>query len=351
MGAAGLCDEDVAETLAVAGIFVVKELEAVHVFEIEADGAFASVDFEGDVVLASERKPGGFEIGECSVLESTDEQRRIVHGDFAHLSASLASEPGTFSARIFDGTFLDESVHQAANFAELAYEVTSKVDDMGVDIAVCAAAADTFLQTPNERKIGIDDPVLRIAGVVMEQGAEGAFFDHPFGVGDGWNAAVIVADHVDHLGLFGGGEHFLALRHGECERFLAEDMFAVLSGGNGDLRVGIVGRIDVDDVDVGIFDDRPPICGGRFPAKLGGGGFNALRVPSADGAHFHICLEWEEVGGLAPRVGVRFAHETVTDHSYPQRFGHKMKKLAKVEVESGSAVLIVTADFRVNEGL
>ena len=39
---------------------------------------------------------------------------------------------------------------------------------MRVDIAVRAAAANAFLQTPDQRKIRIHDPILRIAGVVME---------------------------------------------------------------------------------------------------------------------------------------------------------------------------------------
>ncbi len=71
---------------------------------------------------------------------------------------------------------------------------------MGVDIAVGARAGDFRLEAPDEGKIRVGDPVLGVAGAVMKDAvADCALVDHAFGEGDGGNAAVVVADHVDDV--------------------------------------------------------------------------------------------------------------------------------------------------------
>ncbi len=194
---------------------------------------------------------------------------------------------------------------------------------MGIDVAVGAAAADALLQTPDEREFGVNDPILGVAGVVMEDVTNGAVVDHFFGLGDGGDAAVVVANHVDDAGFLGGGDHLLALLDGEGEGFFAKDVFAGLGGGDGDFGVGIVGGVDVDDVDVGGIDDFAPVGGGAFPAKLGTGGFEGGEVAAANGVEFDAGLEREEVRGLTPGVGVGLAHEAVTDHSDAEFLVHK----------------------------
>src|SRR5439155_12461245 len=99
------------------------------------------------------------------------------------------------------------------NFFEFADEISPKVDDVRIDIAMSSAAADPFLQAPDQRKFRIDDPILRIARVIMENVADGAVLNHFFRLSDGWNAPIIMADHVYDLGLFHRIEHLLALLH------------------------------------------------------------------------------------------------------------------------------------------
>ena len=75
-----------------------------------------------------------------------------------------------------------------------------------------------------------------------------AVLDHPFGVGDGGNAAVVVADHVDDLGLFGRRDHLLAFLHVHRQRLLAKNRLAAARRLDGDLAMAVVGRADVDDM-------------------------------------------------------------------------------------------------------
>src|SRR3954471_8731425 len=181
MSAATLRDEDIAEALAIRRLGIVEELEAIEVFEIEGERTFGTVDLDLDMIFAPERKAGSFQIGESAVLEAADEHGSVIDGDFAHFLRAFAAEPLALAGFVHDRPFFDEGVHQAADLFEFADEVASQIDDMGVDIAVSAAAAHAFLKAPDEREFRIDDPVLSVTGAVMENFAEGAFIDHFLG--------------------------------------------------------------------------------------------------------------------------------------------------------------------------
>jgi hypothetical protein len=336
--AAGLGDEDVAETLAVGGVGGVEELQAVHVLEVEVEGALGAVDLDFDVVLAAEGEAGGFEVGDGAVLEAADEERGVVDGDPAHALAGLGAEALAFAAAVHEGTLLDERVEQAGDFLKFTDEITAEIDDVRIDVAVGAAAADALLQAPDERELRVGRPVLSVAGAVMINPADGAFIDHLLGLGDGGDAAVIVADHVDDLGLFDRGDHLFGLLDGEGEGLFAQDMFAGAGRGDGDLGMGIVGRGDVHDIDVGGIDDVAPVGAGVLPAELGTGGFDGVGVASADGVHFHAGLEREEAGGLAPSIGVGLAHEAVTDHSDTESLRHMQRDKVGIEFSDGQFI-------------
>ena len=138
--------------------------------------------------------------------------------------------------------------------------------------------------------------------------------DHLLGLRYGGNATVIVADHVDHARLLYGLEHGAGFldRHGE--RLFAEDMLAGLRGGDGDFSVGIIRRVDVDDVDLGICDDFAPIRCDMLPAKFFGGGPHAFFITTADGVQYGLGGNRKEMSHLAPRVRMGLAHEFVADH-------------------------------------
>ena len=206
-------------------------------------------------------------------------------------------------------------MHETTDFFELADQIARDIDDVRVDVAVRARATDALLQTPDERKLWINDPVLGIAGVVMINFAKCSLVDHFFRLGDGGNPTVVVADHVNDFGLFCGGKHFLALRDIQGERFFAENMFPGFGGGDGDFRVRIVGRVDVHDIDVRRVDDGSPIGGGMSPTELCACVLDSLGVAAANGVEFDFGFERKKVGRLAPGVGMGLSHEAVADHS------------------------------------
>jgi hypothetical protein len=60
-------------------------------------------------------------------------------------------------------------------------------------------------------------------------------------------------------------------RHGHRQRLLAIDVLAGLKRGHRHLMMEVVRRGDVDDVDLGILDQLPPVAGGALEAEAGGG--------------------------------------------------------------------------------
>ena len=316
LDAVALRHEDVAETLPVFRIVAVVKFQPVHVLEIKVDRAFAAVDFEFDVIASSQRILCGFEVRHHAAFHPAEERRRIRRGDFAELALALREQ---IRAR----TFRHERVNDAANTGEFANEMACKVNDVGIDVAVNAAAAGLFLQPPVERKFWIRQPVLRVAGAKMINFSKRAFGQHPLRQRDGWNAAVIVADHVDAFRLFRGGENGLAFLQVAPQRFFAEDVLAVFQRGDGDFRVRERRRADVHDVNQRRFHDLAPVRRGELPAELRARGLHGGGIAAADRVHLDVRLEVEKFRRLPPRVRVRAAHEFVADETDAKCFGHK----------------------------
>ncbi len=99
------------------------------------------------------------------------------------------------------------------------------------------------------------------------------------------------------------------------QRLFAEDMLAGFRGRNGDLGMGVVGRVDVDDIDLGIGNDLPPVGRDMAPAELLGRGGHALFVAAANGVKHRLGGNGKKFVDLAPRVRMGLAHELVADHS------------------------------------
>ena len=121
-----------------------------------------------------------------------------------------------------------------------------------------------------------------------------------------------------------------ALGHVHAERFLAKHSLARFGGGDGDGRVRIVGRGDVDDVDVGVVDDLPPVGGKFFPNRT------ARRRPRSWPA-LRPQIVWsftrggqvEEAAHLTPGVRMGLAHEVVADHADVELFFHRGEWIAE----------------------
>ena len=109
--------------------------------------------------------------------------------------------------------------------------------------------------------------------------------------------------------------HRLGLGHAVGQRLLAEHVLAGLERGDRDLGVGVAGGADVDQVDVVALDDPPPVGLGGRPAEPAGGVGDRGRVAAGEHGQLRPQREVEEVGGGAPGLRVRGAHEGVTDQA------------------------------------
>jgi hypothetical protein len=307
-----------AEAAAVFGIVGVIKFQLVHVFKIKVKRAFLAVDFDFNMVFAAGGVFGGFKVGEHFIFHPAEENGGVRDIHAAHFADAL--RPGK-------GAFGDKGMDEAADFLELADEIAGEVNEMGVDVAMDAAAAGGSAQAPVLGKIGVGQTFLGVARAKMEEPPERAFGEHPFSEGDGRDATVVVANHVDGFGFLGGGEHLLALLQMQAEGFFAEDVLAVFQGGDGDFRMGIGGRGDVHDINEGRFNNLVPIGGGVLPAELEAGGVDVGGVAAADSVKLDVGFEREEFWGLPPGVGMRPAHEAVTNQSHAKCFRHKKLRL------------------------
>src|ERR1017187_851713 len=283
MHPAALRDQDVAKTTAVIRVGLVVILQPVHVLEIEDERPLAAVDFNLDTVLAAECKTRGFEVGERSILEATNEHNRVIDSDLA-LLARLA----------WQRAFLDKRFHLAAHLAELADEVATEINNVRIDIAVRTRAGDLALQPPDQREVRINNPVLCVTRPIVVNPAEFARGDHLLRQDDGGNPPVVVANHVDDPGLLHRVDHLSGLLHIHAERFFAEDRLAGFGGSNGNLGVCVVRGVDVHDVDGRIIDDLAPISHKLVPSPAVAGVHHPRPVAPADDLHDGAGLEIEE---------------------------------------------------------
>ena len=122
-----------------------------------------------------------------------------------------------------------------------------------------------------------------LGAAVAEGGAEGENVpQHPVrhqlaGLLVGLCQALVLADHEELAALPGGGHHGLAVGQGGGHGLFTEHMLARPQGGDGQLRVGGVGRANAHRVDGRVGQQRLP--GGVGPAApLGGQGLGPLLV-------------------------------------------------------------------------
>ena len=180
---------------------------------------------------------------------------------------------------------------------------------MRVDIAMRPAARILFLHAPKTRSLWIHQPTLGVAGVVVANLAKRPLFNHFLRLSDGRYAAVVVADHVSDLGLGDSLQHLAALFNIHRQRFFAENVFARLGRSNRDLGMGIIRRIDIDDIDLGIGNNIAPVRGSMIPSVLLAGLLDSGSVPATDRVQPNIVLHIEKTRCLTPAIAVRLAHE------------------------------------------
>ena len=104
-----------------------------------------------------------------------------------------------------------------------------------------------------------DCPVLQVGRAVMEGPADAAFVHELAGQRDRRHAPVVEPDHVVDARLLDGPGHFLGFLDVHRQRLFANDHLAVLRRGDGDRAVHVIGRADVDQVDVLGADQLLPV--------------------------------------------------------------------------------------------
>ncbi len=299
-----------------AGLFldVLEKLQVLGLLEVEVEAAVGAVQLEGVVVLAAAGVAGGFEGAQGAVSELGEEHAGVVDADGLHLAG--------------DGVLalLDEGLRPGGDAGDGAVEPHGGVDGVGQQVAGDAGAGHFDIEAPEGRAalgdLGRDRPVLKVGGAVVEGAADAAFVDDLAGQGDGRHAAVVEPDHVRHAGVLDGPDHLLGLGDVPRQRLLAEHHLAGAGGGDGDLLVGVVGRADVDQIDVGRLDHLAPVGLDAFVAPDLGEGLGLFGVAPADDLQRGAVLDGEEVVQAFVSVRVGPAHEAVADHSDSQFLGH-----------------------------
>ena len=164
------------------------------------------------------------------------------------------------------------------------------------------------------RKICVNRPVLKEVGPVMINFPESSLIDHFLGQGNCWNSTGGVPNHIGHSRFLHFADHGFAFLAIQSQRLFAEDGLARLGCGNGDVVVHVVGRRDIDDVDVVPCDEFFPIRFHGFVSPLIRKFFSPILVAGADCRQLRFVLQFgEEVRNLTEGVGMGTAHEAVTD--------------------------------------
>jgi hypothetical protein len=148
----------------------------------------------------------------------------------------------------------------------------------------------------------------------MPHVADQSFIDDLFGEEDGWDAAVVVAHHVEDARALDRIEHALRLRDGVGQGLLAQHDLARFGRGNRDLRMRVARRADVDDVHVVARDRGAPVGFRVLPAESARRVVEPVARAASDDAQARCDARRKERAHLTPRVAVRASHERVADH-------------------------------------
>jgi hypothetical protein len=169
------------------------------------------------------------------------------------------------------------------------------------------------IETPHEREARIDDPILQVDPAVVADVAERALVDEALGQHHRRGTAIVVADHVQHARLADLGEHAVGLRDRIGQRLLAKHYLTGARCRDGNGRVQIARRADVDQVDVLAVDDGLPVGRRLFPAILAPGRLDFVFRASAQDLEAGTKTGCEERRDLPVGIAVRLAHEGVPD--------------------------------------
>ena len=140
---------------------------------------------------------------------------------------------------------------------------------MAADVGERAAAGRIVAE--GEGSVGVGHVVLGVDAAIAPDLAEFAGCDHLAREAEHRVAEIVEADLRLDAGRLGGLGHLASVGRERRQRLLAIDVLAGGDRGQRHLLVQRVRRGDVDEVDVGIGDERAPVAGRVRKAERGGG--------------------------------------------------------------------------------
>ena len=202
VGVRRLGDEDAAEAGGVGVLGAVVELQLVHPLLVERQRAAAAVELDPQRVLPPGREPRRFERRHRAAGEATEEQGGVVDVDGPPLLAARRGEPGGRRGPLDLGRqrpLPDERLGQCRNARQrVPGEVLGHVDDVRPDVAQRARPRRVPAQPPDQRELGVDDPVLQVLRPDVPDLADPALLDEPARERHCRHPPVAVADHAAH---------------------------------------------------------------------------------------------------------------------------------------------------------
>ena len=281
-----------------------------------------TIDFKSLECLVTAGVAGGFEDGGGAVFETGEEGAGVVDGDGVPLAGFLVN------------AFLDEGFGHGGDADNVAIDPAGAVDVVGEKVAGDAGAGCRCVKTP-EGFAALGEflghgPVLEEVGAVVIDAPEVTTVYDLLGEGDSGEEAVIVPNEIGESGGFDGFDHLEALFAVEGEGLLAKDHLAVLNRGHRDVVVGVVGRADVDGVDIVAFDQLSPIGLGIGVAPLFSEGLHLVLGAAADDLLDGNVVGFEKVLKLGVGIRMGAPHESVANDANADRFfAHLCDRLEK----------------------
>ena len=168
------------------------------------------------------------------------------------------------------------------------------------------------LEAPVEGDLGVDELVGEPRRAPQAHLAEGTLGDQLGEQAHRGQAPVVEPDGVAHAGRAHRGQSGGRVlgRHGEG--LLAQNVLAGTRRRDGDLGVGARRGADVDDIDIGAFDQRPPV-GHRLDAHARGDLPHPVGVTARHGDGDERGLRRTDQWSGSVGVGVRATHHPVAD--------------------------------------
>ena len=251
-----------------------------------------AAQFDETMLLLHVGGPAEFNLQDGAVVEADHAHGEILHVERA--AGLLVAEIAVDGIRnIVVGEFA-ERVAGDGDRRRIAHQPDGQVDHVDAPIDQWAAAGLRLRREPSALS-GDAAAALPCAAAGVDF-AHAAVVDVLLDVLRDIHEAVVAHDHQQLAGLFGGFLHGDRLFGADGVRLLAEDVLAVREGRDGDFRMEVVRRADIDAVDILPRDEIAVVrIDGRLRIAVADEAFRPLLDNVADRDDFHafvILVEW-----------------------------------------------------------